>query len=120
MASIKGPDFSKKDRDVLLITLPDGNGGGFDVAILPPTKAIMDAITALASAIDDITQGNTAPEDFDMDMALDVCAKAMSRNTQYKGITAEMLNLIGFDIEDIGEFIAAYILYITALIESKN
>lgn len=120
MASIKGPDFSKKNRDVLLIKLPDGQGGGFDVAILPPTKAIMDDITRLAEAIDAVTGGEMEPDDFDLDMALSVCAKAISRNTQYKKVDAEMLNLIGFDIEDIGEFIAAYILYITALVDSKN
>lgn len=120
MGSIKGPDFSKKDRDVLLVTLPDGEGGGFEIAVLPPTKGVFDALKELAGAIDDITEGRAEAEDFDLGMALDVCAKAMSRNTRYRKITGEMLELAGFDIEDIGIFVGAYILFISQLVEAKN
>lgn len=120
MGIIKGPDFSKKNRDVLLVTLPDGNGGGVGIAVLPPTKAVFDSIKALAGAIDDVRDGKMEYEDFDMALAVDVCAQAMSRNTEFKKVDAAMLDEIGFDIEDVGEFIAAYILFIATLVEQKN
>jgi len=120
MATLKGPDFSKKDRDVLLVTLPDGDGGGVDVPVLPPTKGIFDKMRALAEAIDSVTDGSMEASDFDIGMALDACAEAMSRNTHYRRITAQDLELAGFDIEDIGTFCAAYILFIAQLVEAKN
>ena len=120
MTMIKGPDFSKKDRDVLMVKLPDGAGGSVEIAVLPPTKNVLDKVKALAEAIDAVTTGDMEPQDFDIAMAVEVCAEAMSRNTRYTKIDADTLDDIGFDIEDVGEFIAAYITFIAALVEAKN
>ena len=120
MAIVKGPDFTKKNKDVLCMRLPDGEGGGFDLSVFPPTKNGWDAISAIAVAIDGVMTGETDAQDFDMDAALDAVAEVMSNNTAFKKVDREMLNLIGFDLQDIGTFTGAYIEFVAGLVMEKN
>ena len=120
MATIKGPDFTKKNKDALLITLPDGEGGSFELSVYPPTKGIWDDVSALAPVMDELISGSMEPEDFDMGAALDVVARAMSLNSSYRRFDAAELERIGFDIEDIGTFLGAYIFFVSELVKVKN
>lgn len=118
MATIKGPDFTKSKRDVLLVTIPDGEGGGVELALKPPTKRAYDALASLAKSIADILEGEAAADDFDMSAAIGLVAQIMENNTAYRKVDAEDLMDMGLD--EIGEFVAAYMTFIAHLVESKN
>lgn len=120
MATIKGPDFTKKNKTALVMRFPDGDGGAFDLSVYPPTKGTWDAVSALAPVMDGLYSGDVDPEDFDMDAALDVVAKAMSSNSDFRRFSRSDLEDIGFDLEDIGTFIGAYIVFVAELVKEKN
>ena len=120
MATIKGPDFTKKNKTALVMTFPDGDGGSFELEVYPPTKGIWDAVSSLAPVIDGLYSGEIEADEFDMDDALEVVAKAMSLNSSCKKFGKGDLERIGFDIEDIGTFIGAYIVFVAELVKAKN
>lgn len=120
---IRGTDFTKRRKDCITFTLPEGPGSedGFEIGVLPPTKRIYDGLADIAGMIDRWTNG----EDFDadgpdMDAMLETVANAMSHNVQMRRVTPQFLDDIGFDMSDIGEFVGAYLYFISQLVDAKN
>lgn len=110
----RGPDFSKREKDVMIITLDT------DIKILPPTLGINKGMVKVAQMIEDASEGKLDYASIDMGEYLEIVAAAMSNNTDMRRITPEYLESIGFDISDIGEFLGGYLFFVTRLVEGKN
>lgn len=132
---VQGKDYTKKDEDVLVIKLPDAAGptgwerfkrwlgvsdDGFELSILPPTKRLYDSLAELAAGMSGVADGELEAEKFDLDGALSTVASIMSRNVEGREVTPAMLDDMGFDLEDVGEFIGSYVFFIQELVEAKN
>ena len=132
---VEGKDYTKQKDDVLVIKLPDleqstmgerirrflgMSDGGFEVSILPPTKGLYDELTKLVNGISDVGDGKLEAEEFDLDGALSTVARLMSRNVERREVTPHQLEAMGFDLEDVGEFVGSYIFFVNALVTGKN
>ena len=119
MTEYRGTDFSKRNKDVLVITLGTEEES-FDVKIKPPTVNINKGMIKIAGLIDQAAKGELDYSTFDMDECLEIVAETMSNNTDMRRITPEYLASVGFDISDVGDFLGGYLLFITRLVEGKN
>lgn len=139
---IEGKDYTKRSDDIMVIKLPkpepSGAWGrfkrwlgvdddGFEVSVLPPTKGLYDRLGELAeslAAIGESDLGNGDPEaenpSFDLGRAVETVAAIMSRNAEKRVITPQMLEDMGFDIEDVGDFVGSYVFFINELVRAKN
>lgn len=120
MAIIEGTNYAKREKSMLRITLPDGEDGEKTISILPPTKGVHDALMSLALALEQVDGGEMDENDFDLEKAVYAVAKAMSRNAEHVTITPDDLESMGFDIEDVGDFIGSYLFFISELVKGKN
>ena len=116
MTEYRGPDFSVKEKDVLIINL--GEEG--EIRILPPTVEINKCMVEVAKMVESASDGTLDYSTLDMGEYLSLVAITMSHNTDMKRITPEYLESIGFDISDIGEFLGGYVFFMTRLFEGKN
>lgn len=119
MATLATARFRTAPKDVMRIAL----GSGVDevaVDVLPPTKEIHEDMLALAAIVDDAVDGTLDRSTLDMTECLSVVGNALSRNTDLRHISAEYLEGIGFDMEDIADFLGLYLFFVKALTESKN
>lgn len=132
---IEGKDYTKKADDVMVIRLPDTaeptfgervkramglSEAGFELSILPPTKRLYDELTSLTGSLQAALERGSDGEGFDIGSALETVAHLMSRNAERRAVTSEMLEDMGFDLEDVGEFIGSYIFFVNELVASKN
>lgn len=132
---IEGKDYTKKSDDVMVIKLPDMeepslmervkrslgmSEGGFEVSILPPTKRLYDELTAVTDNLQKALDEDSDGTGFDLDSALVTVAHLMSRNAEKREVTPEMLDDMGFDLQDVGEFIGSYVYFVNELVVSKN
>ena len=120
MAIIEGTNYAKRDKNVLRIVLPDGEGGELTLSILPPTKGIHDSLMALARAMDQVDEGEMDDADFDIEEAFVTVAKCMGHNTEQHKVTPDFLDEINFDIDDVGDFIGSYLYFMSRLVMAKN
>ena len=137
MTRVQGTDYTKKDRDELVIRLPNAHtrprgawqrlkralgavDDGFELSIRPPTKRVHDELAAVAGTFDDLAAGKLEAEDVDLGKMLATVACAMSNNSQGREVTPGFLESIGFDLVDVGEFIGCYIVFMSELVEAKN
>lgn len=116
MTEYRGPDFSTRKKDVLVINLGDDG----ELKLLPPTVEIHKGMVEVAKVVEQATEGTLDYSDLDMGEYLRLVAAAMSHNTDMRRITPEHLEAIGFDLSDIGEFLGGYIFFVTRLVEGKN
>jgi hypothetical protein len=114
MAEYRGPDFSNREKDVMVVTLDT------DIKILPPTVDINKGMVKVAQMVEQAAEGTLDYATVDMDEYLAIVAATMSNNTDMRRITPEYLNSIGFDMSDIGEFLGGYLFFVTRLLEGKN
>ena len=120
MAIIEGTNYAKREKSVLRIILPDGDGGELPLSVLPPTKGVNDALMGLAEALDRVNDGSMEEDDFDLGQAYSTVSKAMSRNVERRKVTPDELEEMNFDIEDVGDFIGSYIFFMSELVRAKN
>ena len=116
---IKGTNYAKRRKDVLVVTLGTEEDN-FELRILPPTKGVHEGLVAVAGYVADAAMGKAASSDLDIGGCLDLVAAAMSNNTSLHVVTAEYLESIGFDLSDIGDFIGLYTYFVSELVDSKN
>lgn len=109
-------DFRQVKKNYLTITLADENET--TLMITSPTKEIMDDITSLRDAMDDISENEELYEDQLNDL-YHICARVMSRNKGGIKITAEHLATF-FDFEDIVIFFDAYMDFVSEITSQKN
>ena len=129
---IEGKDYTKSKDDVLVIKLPDttepglaermrrffgASDGAFEVSILPPTKKLYDELAEVVEALSKLEDEDS---EFDLDGAVSTVSRLMSRNAEKRQITPQQLEDMGFDIEDIGEFIGSYLFFVNELVQGKN
>ena len=122
MAEFVGADFTRSNKDLIKFTMPseDGDGEGFEISVLPPTKRGFDAIRQLGDLVDKWQDGELEADDFDIGKTYVAVAEAMSHNLQMRRITPEYLEAVGFDISDISDFVYNYLSFLMLVVEAKN
>lgn len=109
-------DFRQVKKNYLTITLADENET--TLMITSPTKEIMDDITTLQNAMNEINENEELYAE-QLDDLYHVCARVMSRNKGGIKITAEHLATF-FDFEDITIFFDAYMDFVSEITKQKN
>ena len=122
MADLIALDFTKKrSRDTMGVMLAAADGGEqLEIHILTPTKRGFDILSKVAEILESLSDGDISEDTLDMDAMFSEVADVMSHNTDGIKVTPEYLETIGFDIEDVGLFVAGMIEFVNKLVESKN
>lgn len=112
---MKPLNFNNVAKKYLSVTLADEKGT--TLMIGTPTKAIMDDLFALRTAMNEV-----AEDDADSSVVNELysaCARVMSRNKAGVKISTDYLAEI-FDFEDIMIFFDAYMNFISEVTGEKN
>ena len=117
MRTISGTDYTKRKKDVLVITV-GSEEEPLELRILPPTKRIHEGMLDVARAVDAAAKGEAC--DIDLGDAINLVAETMSNNTDGRAVTPEFLESHGFDMADTGDFLGLYLYFITELVKGKN
>ena len=87
------------------------------IYVKPPTKTAYEGLLRAAEINDAAAEGR--PDGLFTDCYEPVAA-AMSNNRDGVIVTAADLDAAGIDVSDIGEFLAAYMVFMSGLAEAKN
>lgn len=83
-----------------------------------PTKAVFEELTEICEAVDAAVEGRQS------ELGLADCfgpvARAMSNNVERIDITERDLARMGFDLDDVSDFLGLYIFFVGELVSSKN
>lgn len=110
--SMKELDFTKVKKQVLSVTLGDGE----KLLIKTPSKRVTTLLMELSDDFENITDGADTEV---MDSIYTVCAEIMSNNRQGKKVTTEYLSDV-LDIEDLTVFLNAYVEFVSKVTNVKN
>lgn len=119
MATVVGTNYTKRKKDVLVITVGTEEEP-VTLSILPPTKKIHDQLINVADFVDAAGKGELDENTFSLFECLEFVAEAMSHNREGRIITPDYLNQMEFDVSDVSDFIGLYFYFITRLVEGKN
>ncbi|MCI8425648.1 MAG: hypothetical protein HFJ72_08345 [Adlercreutzia sp.] len=113
--------FNPGNKTYLKIEVPIRRGVFRRKSVLylkPPTKTVYEGLMEAAAIVDEAASGGS--EDSLLTKCYGPVAAAMSNNRDRVAISEEDLDAAGFDMADIGEFLALYTLFMGALTEAKN
>lgn len=113
MPTIQGPNFADRDRKTYLGVTVESGGVERNIRIKPPTKRMFDAVQSIARLVDE-------GEESDVAEMYDAVAAVMSNNREGVPVTEADLEAMGWDIQDMGEFVGAYVFFLEELAKGKN
>lgn len=113
MGVMKGPNFADKNRKSRLEVTLEINQEETVIGVYTPTKAMFDTVEAMAALID-------GKEEFEVSEWYPEIAKILSNNRERIPVTEADLEEMGFDLEDVADFIASYLFFLSELANLKN